>query len=72
MKEENGDNNYKSHDDGGEEKIPLMIRVTAPATLPGGYTFEALINDDPERPFTCEVVCLFFVLFSVMCLHCLK
>ena len=47
-------NSYASHND--EEKQPLMIRVTAPATLPGGYTFEALINDDPERPFTCEVV----------------
>jgi hypothetical protein len=49
------DNNaYSSHD--GVEKKPLMVYVTAPATLPGGYTFEALINDDPERPFTCEVV----------------
>jgi hypothetical protein len=35
---------------------PLMITVTAPATLPAGYTFEALLNDDPNRPFICEVV----------------
>lgn len=35
---------------------PLMVRVKAPATLPAGYTFEALLNDDPDRPFTCEVV----------------
>lgn len=38
------------------EMPPLMVRVRAPATLPGGYTFEALLNDDPDRPFTCEVV----------------
>jgi hypothetical protein len=35
---------------------PLMVRVKAPATLPAGYTFEALLNDDPDRPFICEVV----------------
>ena len=34
----------------------MMVHVTAPATLPAGYTFEALLNDDPNRPFTCEVV----------------
>jgi hypothetical protein len=44
---------YDNHD---EEQIPLMVHVTAPATLPAGYTFEALVNDDPDRPFTCEVV----------------
>jgi hypothetical protein len=33
-----------------------MVHVTAPASLPAGYTFEALVNDDPDRPFTCEVV----------------
>jgi hypothetical protein len=33
-----------------------MVHVTAPAALPAGYTFEALVNDDPDRPFTCEVV----------------
>eukprot|EP00339_Tiarina_fusa_P019449 CAMPEP_0117038926 /NCGR_PEP_ID=MMETSP0472-20121206/27353_1 /TAXON_ID=693140 ORGANISM="Tiarina fusus, Strain LIS" /NCGR_SAMPLE_ID=MMETSP0472 /ASSEMBLY_ACC=CAM_ASM_000603 /LENGTH=181 /DNA_ID=CAMNT_0004749277 /DNA_START=53 /DNA_END=595 /DNA_ORIENTATION=- len=48
------DNNTYSPQDGAEKK-PLMVYVTAPATLPGGYTFEALINDDPDRPFTCEV-----------------
>ena len=35
---------------------PLMVRVKSPATLPGGYTFQALLNDDPNRPFICEVV----------------
>ena len=44
---------YASHD---EEMIPLQVYVTAPATLAAGYTFEALVNDDPDRPFTCEVV----------------
>lgn len=34
---------------------PLMIHVRAPATLPGGYTFEAEINGDPKKTFTCEV-----------------
>jgi len=38
-----------------EEMKPLMISVTAPATLPEGYTFEAYLNDDPSRPFICEV-----------------
>lgn len=38
------------------EMPPLLVRVKAPATLPAGYTFEALLNDDPDRPFTCEVV----------------
>lgn len=32
-----------------------MVTVTAPATLPAGYTFEALINDNPDRTFICEV-----------------
>ncbi|KAG7366118.1 PLAC8 family domain containing protein [Nitzschia inconspicua] len=40
--------------DEGEIK-PLMVSVTAPASLPAGYTFEALLNDDPSRPFLCEV-----------------
>eukprot|EP00934_Nitzschia_sp_Nitz4_P008582 Nitzschia sp. Nitz4//scaffold1_size375055//18726//19561//NITZ4_000208-RA/size375055-processed-gene-0.285-mRNA-1//1//CDS//3329540841//8572//frame0 len=38
-----------------QEEPPLMVRVTAPSTLPAGYTFEALLNDDPDRPFSCEV-----------------
>lgn len=42
---------------GGDEdaNLPLMINVTAPSTLPAGYTFEAYVNDDKMRPFTCEV-----------------
>lgn len=43
------------HGAGGDEVKPLMVTVTAPATLPAGYTFEAYINDDRERPFLCEV-----------------
>jgi hypothetical protein len=39
-----------------DEAPPLMVRVTAPATLPAGYTFEANLNDDPNRPFICHVV----------------
>jgi hypothetical protein len=38
--------------------LPLMVHVTAPATLPAGYTFEAEINGDPAKLFTCEVVCV--------------
>ena len=41
---------------GGEEILPVMVNVTAPSTLPAGYTFEAYLNDDKNRPFTCEVV----------------
>ena len=36
--------------------LPMMVHVTAPATLPAGYTFEAEINGDPNKLFTCEVV----------------
>ena len=46
---------YKEGLDDGA-KLPLMISVTAPSTLPAGYTFEAFVNDDKQRPFTCEVV----------------
>jgi hypothetical protein len=35
---------------------PMMVHVTAPATLPAGYTFEAEINGDPNKLFTCQVV----------------
>jgi hypothetical protein len=35
---------------------PLMIHVTAPATLPAGYTFEAQINGDESKVVTIEVV----------------
>ena len=34
----------------------IMVRVTAPANLPAGYTFVAEVNGDPQRTFTCEVV----------------
>lgn len=34
----------------------LMIHVVAPAALPAGYTFDAEINEDPDRTFTVEVV----------------
>lgn len=37
-------------------KLPLMIHVTAPATLPAGYTFEAQINGDESKIATIEVV----------------
>ena len=50
---------YKEGLDDGA-KLPLMISVTAPSTLPAGYTFEAFVNDDKQRPFTCEVVRRFF------------
>lgn len=33
----------------------MMVHVTAPASLPAGYTFEAEINGDPDKIFTCEV-----------------
>lgn len=45
---------YKESGD-EEAKLPLMISVTAPSTLPAGYTFEAYVNDDKMRPFTVEV-----------------
>jgi len=46
----------EEEDSGDEEvKLPLMISVTAPSTLPAGYTFEAYVNDDKMRPFTVEV-----------------
>jgi hypothetical protein len=32
--------------------IPIMVHVTAPADLPAGDTFEALLNGNPERTFT--------------------
>jgi len=40
---------------GGEVMKPIMVSVTAPSTLPQGYTFEAFLNDDKNRPFVCEV-----------------
>ena len=38
---------------------PMMVHVVAPSSLPGGYSFEAQINNDPERTFTVEVVSTF-------------
>lgn len=38
-----------------EEDLPIMVSVTAPSTLPPGYTFEAFVNDDKMRPFTATV-----------------
>lgn len=37
-------------------RLPLMIHVTAPATLPAGYTFEAQINGDESKMVLIEVV----------------
>lgn len=45
-----------------EGSLPLMIHVTAPATLPAGYAFEAEINGDPEKVFTCLVVSRFQIM----------
>lgn len=42
-------------DAGGEVIKPVMVSVEAPSTLPAGYTFEAFLNDDKNRPFVCEV-----------------
>ena len=42
--------------------LPMMVHVTAPATLPAGYTFEAEINGDPKKLFTCEVVRINFII----------
>lgn len=36
--------------------LPMMVHVTAPATLPAGYTFEAMINDDESKIINVEVV----------------
>ena len=47
---------YKKSADVEAAKLPLMVSVTAPSTLEAGYTFEAYVNDDQMRPFTCEVV----------------
>mmetsp|Transcript_17232 Transcript_17232/g.47137 ORF Transcript_17232/g.47137 Transcript_17232/m.47137 type:complete len:271 (-) Transcript_17232:174-986(-) len=38
-----------------EDDIPMLIHVTAPASLPAGYTFEAEINGNPDMVITCEV-----------------
>ena len=41
---------------GDQGDLPIMVHVRAPSTLPAGYTFEAEINGNPEKVFTCEVV----------------
>lgn len=38
-----------------DETKCLMVNVTAPANLEAGYTFEAEINGDPTKIFTCAV-----------------
>ena len=55
------------------DEPPLMVRVKAPATLPAGYTFQALLNDDPDRPFICEVVSvlLAWLLFCLSMFPCI-
>lgn len=37
------------------DELPMLVHVTAPASLPAGYTFEAEINGNPEQIITCEV-----------------
>jgi hypothetical protein len=44
----------------GGDVLPIMVHVTAPATLPAGYTFEAELNGDPDKVFNCEVVRVLF------------
>lgn len=50
----------------GGDVLPIMVHVTAPATLPAGYTFEAELNGDPALVFNCEVVRLFLVLLFLV------
>ena len=50
--------------DNDGDSPPLMVHVTAPANLPAGYTFEAEVNGDPDKLFTCEVVRAFVSLLS--------
>ena len=38
-----------------EDDLPIMVHVTAPATLAEGYTFEANVNNDPNKVFNCTV-----------------
>lgn len=56
--------------------LPMMVHVTAPATLPSGYTFEAAINDDESKIINVEVVrqqvrTLFLALLLVGSFACL-
>jgi hypothetical protein len=50
----------------GGDVLPIMVHVTAPTTLPAGYTFEAELNGDPDKVFNCEVVRLFSVLLFLV------
>ena len=53
---------YKAADDGAVTSAsapPMMVHVVAPSSLPAGYSFEANLNNDPERTFTVEVVSIF-------------
>ena len=38
-----------------EDQLAVLVHVTAPATLPEGYTFEAEVNGNPKKVFTCIV-----------------
>ena len=48
------------------DELPIMVHVTAPASLPAGYTFEAEINGDPDKVFTCDVVRLKCIAFALV------
>ena len=38
-----------------DDDLPILVHVTAPATLAEGYTFEANVNNDPNKVFNCTV-----------------
>lgn len=62
---------YKAADDGAVTSAsapPMMVHVVAPSSLPEGYTFEANINNDPERTFTVEVVSILGRQHAMSCL----
>ena len=37
------------------DEPPLMVHVVAPTDLPEGYTFDAQVDEDPEKTFTAAV-----------------
>ena len=39
-----------------DDEIPIMISVTAPSNMEEGFNFEAYVNGDKNRSFTCVVV----------------
>ena len=51
----NSGNNNNDSTSPSCHSLPLMIHVTAPATLPAGYTFEAAINGDESKLVNVEV-----------------